>query len=157
MYGILTKLYCVSFENFTIFYYTLTATTAEEKLKCLNSVIKKLSSMEDLANSSALAHAHGARAVVYCDLQQDYPLARDDARRALEIHTAAAAAAAAGANGMASPPPHASYYRVLVEAEEATGDFQAALEVMRKWTDSHPKFATKVAKEAKRVRSMMGP
>lgn len=112
--------------------------------------------MENLATSSALAHAHGCRAIVYCDLEQNYLFARDDARRALEIHAAAANSAANAASNV-SPPPHASYYRVLVEAEEATGNFQAALEVMRQWTDSHPKFATKVAKEAKRVRNMMGP
>ena len=128
--------------------------------------------MEDLATSSSvLAHAYGARAQVYLDSQQhprqqqDYSdQAKTDARRALEIHNAAAAAAAAAAMSPSSgvvpplPPPHPSYYRVLVEALEATGDFQSALEVLRQWTDDHPKYATKVAKEVQRVRSkMMGP
>lgn len=117
-------------------------------------MIKKLSGLEELVTSSALAHAHGARAIVYSDLRQDFVSAQQDARRALEIHAAAASEESSGV----PTPPHASCYRVLVEAEEALGNFEAALEVMRQWTDHHPRYATKVAKEAQRVRSkIMGP
>ena len=124
----------------------ITATTPEDKLKFLNSVIKKLTSLEDLATSAANAHAHGARAHVHFELQ-DYDLVKEDARRALEIHH--------HTPGM--PPLPSSVWRVLVDAEEATGQFEAALEVLRQWTDRQPQFATKVAKEAQRVRSKMVP
>jgi len=132
----------LSFDQFCIIFNVETARTSEEKLKFLNSVIKKLTSMPELVASAANAHAHGARAQVYFEIK-DYRLAADDARRSIKL-----------LKDLNIDVPSASF-RVLVDAEEVSENFEAALEALRQWNDSNPQFATKVAKEAQRVRGKM--
>ena len=68
-----------------LFLFTHTAATTEEKLRFLNSVIQKLSNMEELAQSAANAHAHCLRAQVYFNAK-DYAQAKSDIYTAMELN-----------------------------------------------------------------------
>lgn len=95
--------------------------------------------MEDLAQSAANAHAHCLRAKVHLDAS-NYEQSKSDIHAAMEIQPS-------------SIPLPSAAWRILADAEEASGDCLKAIEALQKWAKTEPQFATKVAKEVGRIRT----
>ena len=98
--------------------------------------------MDELAQSAANAHAHCCRAQVHLNagnLEQ----AKSDIHTAMAIHP------------QTIPLPK-SAWRILADAEEASGDPLKAIEALQNWAKTEPQFATKVAKEVGRIKSSLG-
>ena len=118
------------------------APTVDKKLHLLNSVIRKLDSTDDLSQSAALAHAHTLRAQVHLDAG-NHDDAKEHVQQAIAIQ---------------ATQPHSvlpsNAYRILADAEEASGNVPAAIAALRQWANVNPSFSTKVAKELSRLASL---
>ena len=97
--------------------------------------------MEELAQSAANVHAHCFRAQVQLDAKH-YEQAKNDIYTAMELQQQS--------NHCTLPK---SAYRILADAEEASGDPIKAIEALRKWAKAEPQFAIKVANEVGRIKS----
>lgn len=104
-------------------------------------MIKTLGKKEGLAECAAIAHAHCFRAQVHLDAKR-YDLAKEDARKAIEI------------NPSSAPVPVAAW-RIQADAEEASGEYGKAIDVLRKWAKANPQYATKISKEISRLQSVL--
>jgi hypothetical protein len=122
------------------------ATQVESKLKFLNSVLDKLKKTDDpslvLGQSAAMAYAHCLRAQVHLDFNNDYSLAKQDIQQAMAITNTSTK------TGSLLPT---CAWTILADAEEKSGNAKAAMEAWRQLATVYPSYATKAAKEVKRL------
>jgi len=113
------------------------ATSFEEKLKLLNSVINALNKNEELNTSKIMAHAYAIRAQVYFDYTGSVQ-AKEDAIQAVTLN-----------------PSHPFAWRLLADTEETMGNTLGAMEALTQWVEHNPEFSRKVQKEKDRLSEKM--
>ncbi|CAB9507530.1 expressed unknown protein [Seminavis robusta] len=122
------------------------ATETDKKLHLLNSVINKLNSIPELAESAANVHAHTLRAQVHLETSNNHSveLAMHDIQQAIAMN----------AKNQLLPLP-ANAWRILADAQEQSGNIPAAMAALRQWAQLNPSYATKVAKEVSRLQQQL--
>lgn len=125
-----------------VFYLMHAGKPIEERLRLYDSVIAKLTSTNELNESSAVAHAYRARAKYHLDVNE-YELARQDALEAIRIRSGSAVDSLL--------KTELKVYRLLADAEEALGNFDGAVEAYREWKQLDPPSGTKLNGEIQRL------
>ena len=111
------------------------ASGSTEKESLVAPVIENLSSSEDFSSSRALSHALTIRADARLDIfPPNVDGALEDSRRAT-----------------AMDPLNGRAWRVLADAEEASGNIKSAIEATLRWGEADPSFATKAKNEVDRL------
>ena len=134
----------------TTFYFAnkhfvfITASSLEEKERCLSSVIKALQSDTALAGSLAGTHALVLRASARCEAG-NYSEALQDAQEAL--------AALQSLERQVNVSWEGQAWRVSADAHQALGNLPAAVEALQEWAVHTPSFRTKALKEIQRLQS----
>jgi hypothetical protein len=115
-----------------------------EQERLLTSVISKLETSTELAQSTALAHALALRARAYSE-RQEWSLASRDAQRPTQTEFSSAA----------TPETISMAYRVWADAEQqqaSTGEGsssspQTVISILQQWSKAQPNYRTKVQRE----------
>jgi hypothetical protein len=127
--------------------FSLTASSLEEKERCLSSVIKSLRSDTTLNGSLAQTHALVLRASARCEAG-NHSAALQDAEEALS------ALQSQSESGQVNVSWEGQAWRVSADAHQALGNLPAAVEALQKWAVHTPAFRTKALKEIQRLQSI---
>jgi hypothetical protein len=114
-----------------------------EQERLLTSVISKLETNSDLAQSTALAHALALRARVYFE-RQEWSLASRDAQRPTQNELST----------VATQETISMAYRVWADAEQASSSSgssssspQDVISILQQWYKAQPNYRTKLQRE----------